>query len=154
MKILAAIILALVVGGLAYCGIGAAAQNSLSATLAVPASIAPNSRDTVKVTATYGRALTGAVTLKVLIYEDDITGNELLSSTGRIRIQNGGTTGEVDIVLAMSDGCEIVGTSGSGNSEDEHEIFLELQLIGTPPLNTDSSFESSNHDIECGESDE
>jgi len=143
-----AIVVAIILGILGYCAISAAATTSLSATIAGPATIAPNANGSFTVTATYSRALTAGVTLKVLIYEDDF-GNELLSSNGRIRIPRGGTTGTFTTRLGMSDSCAISGTSGTGDEEDEHEVFVELELIGTPPLNTDSAAVSINVDVKC-----
>ena len=144
-----AIIIAIILGISAYCAIGAMATTSLTGTIGGPASIAPDSRGTFPITATYSRALASSVTLRVRVYESDITGNELLSSTGRITIPAGGTSGTINVVLGMSATCHISGTSGTGDEEDEHEIYVELELIGTPPPNTDTSYTSSNRGVKC-----
>lgn len=148
MKWLIGLLLVIILGILAYCGIGAAVANSLTASITGPAKIAPDATGSFTVTATYSRALTAPVTLKVSIYEDDVF-DDLLSSTARITIPAGGTTGTATVILGMSTTCHISGASGTSDEEDEHEVYVELEAIGTPPVNTAGNATSSIPKVKC-----
>lgn len=150
MKWLIALIAAIILGLLGYCGIKCVAQAGQQTPQSVSVLGLRNMNEgqphTLTVQVQYPAAFTSAVTVKADIYEDDNLGNDYLVGDVAIQIPAGSRVGTGTFVLTCESNTRILkgDTSDYSDPEDPWHVFATLKEDN----NTDSA-ESLNHELHC-----